>query len=233
MAAATRKMLRKYGTRKALRGGAKGDYIGRGIQGAVEEGEKKGMIVKVLNDSAAFKKEKRVASILKELDPEQNYTLYGTHFEGNERLRVYKIHMPYGGISIESIYEQLEQAKGKSSNNAKTKALIEESFAGNEIRKMKSALKRLNAFIPRLHAAGIIHDDIHMGNLLWDGHNLRLIDWGKSVFLDSDAWFLDTSMEELFEVAEDVGKKFNVPLNKPNTPKSRNSNLINLLHGVY
>ena len=209
-----------------MRGGAKGDFIGRGIQGAVQENDDK-MVVKVMHDITAFRKEKRVAEELKKIDPDQEYTLYGTEFtEG----AVYRVRMPHGGITIENIYNFLENAQDKSSNNATIKSLLEEQFAGDELSKIKASLKRLKAFLPRLHAAGIVHDDIHMANLLWDGERLRLIDWGQSVFIDNDVEHLDNSLELLFKTAEIVKKKFHVGSKTRNT---KNERLINLFHGIY
>ncbi len=196
-------------TRRTYKGGAP---LAKGSQGSVEtiEGDLNGetiilAVIKTTSRDVALD-EKRVADKLKEIDPEQLYTIYGTQFiipeeeelGENGKPALAQLYMLYGGKTVLKTLEdifwmintliRIKKDKSKRKNNTKnTNAdLTKEyeklkAFPLDELKRIEEAFKPLKKFVPKLYKAGIIHKDIHSGNIVWDGTRLRLIDWGESV----------------------------------------------------
>jgi hypothetical protein len=154
--------------------------IGQGLQGTVTASNK-GMVVKTTSARVA-EKEQQVAEILKTVDPDQQYTLYGVSFTPIDNNKV-QILMPYGGKDLDQftgIEWLLKYGKPTEDNIEKYKT-IASSYQPN-IPKILKKFEELIAWVQNMHTAGIIHNDVGFSNMVWDGENLRLIDWGYAGF---------------------------------------------------
>lgn len=62
----------------------------------------------------------------------------------------------------------------------------------------------LQNIVDRLHEKGIIHNDLHLGNLLCKNGHLALIDFGLSLFLDDKPQFLDFTLYREQDMLEQI-----------------------------
>jgi hypothetical protein len=156
--------------------------IGQGLQGTVVANTN--TVVKTISANTA-EKEKRAADILKQIDSEQEYTLYGVSF--TPKNRKVNITMKHGGESLNKFSDMAYVLRYSKPTDEKlaTYKKIAIQFQP-EIPKIIASFDSLLAWLPKMHKAGIANGDIGPQNLVWDGEHLRMIDWGYSVFSSID-----------------------------------------------
>ena len=156
--------------------------IGRGLTGSVQKINS--MVVQKHTSTNTARIEEHAASILKEVDPDQEYTIYGTQFIPNTDGKV-KIQLKYGGVSLNRFDDLLwSYTRAVKSENKQRQDEIRVDLQKwiAYIPQIKEGFERLYEFLPRIHSYGITHSDMGPGNLVWDGTRLRLIDWGNATF---------------------------------------------------
>lgn len=122
-------------------------------------------VSKVYKHKDAFDEEMKYMELLRVLDPAQNFTIQSEHTcttaEGNPVMI-----MKYGGKSVESIVFE-------HSENISTKTIL-------------LAIIELAPYIYNMNKEHIYHNDIRLGNLLYNNTTNRshLIDWGFSTTLE-------------------------------------------------
>jgi thiamine kinase-like enzyme len=161
-----------------------GNSIGSGLYGNVRAAEH-GMVTKKVSFTTGIR-EQSAAEILKGIDPEQEYTIYGTKFK-KFGLMMY-ITMPHGGTDLGKLIAAAETKNEK----------ILEQFKP-EIPGILKGIDRLLKWMPTMHNAGLFHNDIGPQNMVWDGSKLRFIDWGLA-FIDTDIDGLESIKSDIREI---------------------------------
>lgn len=88
---------------------------------------------------------------------------------------------PFGGETIHEFF----YSKGPLVTNEDYKAAANNRASGTIVRnrehldKVVDALRRLQEHVNIMNENGIYHNDIHTGNIVYDGQNARLIDFGE------------------------------------------------------
>ncbi len=163
--------------------------IGQGIQGQVVANVNDTHVFKITSQSTA-KKEEEAAKILATIDPEQKYTLYGTNFEPMNSKKV-RITMNHGGTDLDqfmSIEYMLRMETPRCSlkdDKVEKYTKVAQLFQPHILNIIKS-FDNLLKWIPTMHNQKMAHQDLQPSNLLWDGQNLHMIDWGYATFDASD-----------------------------------------------
>lgn len=154
----------------------------RGLTGTVDKVNEQTVIKKISKNRV--ENEVRAADILGKVDPQQEYTLYGTNFE--ERGKDVFITMKYGGIALEN-FTLSAHAMKHYRNKMKPQNIENIHYFKPQLDAILEAFVKLGSFLPIMHAAGITHSDMSPGNLVWDGERLRFIDWGEACFLQENS----------------------------------------------
>ena len=176
--------------------------IGSGVSGTVRGTDT--TVEKTVQSARHALAEERAAAILRRVDPDQEHTIYGTEItHGTSGTTV---RMTHGGVDLGQFVDSVWLLQYGKKEDVLARARSTLAQFKDQMPRIFSSFRDLIAWLPAIHAAGIAHSDIQPSNLVWDGTQLRMIDWGYATFADAPDFARETSadIEGLTEVLEDM-----------------------------
>ena len=171
------------------------DPIGHGFFGEVRKAQSKKTnqfrAIKMVNKKKISKHEenliKNEIEIMMKIDHPHVVKIY-EYFETKGYIHIVMEYAP--GLELSKIWKNLVKSKSKKSLKKKKskKNLNEEILLVSEIKSEKQMIilqqifKQIFLTINYLHGIGIVHRDLKGENILWDGKNITILDFGCSYY---------------------------------------------------